>query len=184
MDEDHLKSRRDDKNLIALAGEYHVLAQHVRIRLNKRMEPTPRWFRAMMAWGARGSFVALGFQNDQVSHIDPISAEEKTMGMFSDLFVAEYNGHKIEVEGKVTSIRFSKGGDQTGVYALIIDNKRVDEVTLSGSFPPLGTYYLRGNFFDHSRASKEVRIAIRQGFFGCRCKLEIDGREHRIKRIH
>lgn len=54
------------------------------------------------------------------------------MGLMSDHYTATYDGHSIEVEGRVTSIMGS------AEYSLVVDNQRVDQI--QGS---LGRFVLR-----------------------------------------
>ncbi len=95
------------------------------------------------------------------------------MGLFSDHFAMEYDRSTIEVETRTSNVVF-------GIYryALIINNKRVEEI--EGS---LGTFSLRGELRDPtSSTAKPIAIRIKQGFFGTKAFLEVDHESYLMPR--
>jgi len=88
------------------------------------------------------------------------------MGLMSDHYTATYDGHSIEVEGRVTSIMGS------AEYSLVVDNQRVDQI--QGS---LGRFVLRGQLVREGSAAKTVQVRIKQGLLGTKYTLDVEGVE-------
>lgn len=92
------------------------------------------------------------------------------MGMFSDHFKMEYDGHTIEMEARTVNAFI-------GVlrYSLIIDNRRVEDLEST-----VGTFSLRGDLGGPS--CKPIAVRVKQGFFGTKAFLEVDGQSLRMPR--
>jgi hypothetical protein len=89
------------------------------------------------------------------------------MGLLDDRFVADWFGTRIEVEGSV----FGLVG---ATFRLVIADQKADE----GVIAPGATLRLRGRIAD-----KKVVAELVRGWFGTRCRLLVDDREHPIRRV-
>lgn len=90
------------------------------------------------------------------------------MSLFTDQYELAYKGYQINVEG---------ASSLTGVnFRLSINNKEVDFI--SGF---LGQYTLRGTIEDEGK-EVPVTVRIKQGIWGTKYKLLIDGREQRMNK--
>jgi hypothetical protein len=86
------------------------------------------------------------------------------MGLFRDHAFCDFEGkHNIELEARSTLCACE--------YSLIIDNKRVDQI--SGF---MGTFKLRG-FLEIDGMEQLVIVKVKQGLFGTKFSLEIDGKQ-------
>lgn len=95
------------------------------------------------------------------------------MGLFSSLFRTNYKGNIIEVESQ-TLLR-----GHVGVrHNLIINNEEIDHVE---GFT--GHFTLRGFISQYVDQSTPVIISIKQGLFGTKYKLEINGVEYKMNKI-
>ena len=92
------------------------------------------------------------------------------MGVFSERYTAEYRGHLIEVEARMSLLGKSQ-------YDLLIDNKRTDR--LEGS---LGTFRLRGELKTANNETEQVLVKINQGLLGTKYHATIDGANLDLKK--
>lgn len=90
------------------------------------------------------------------------------MGILGDLWVGEYNGHPIEVEGSV--------GFLVAAFTLSIDHKKVVDTKVT-----FGETSLRSQI-GHDGKDLPVVVRISQGLFGTSAVLEVDGRRMPFER--
>ena len=93
------------------------------------------------------------------------------MGIMSNSFKIDYEGHVVEVESQ---------GDFDGKthYSLILDNERADQTEAT-----LGHCTLRGQFkADGPEDSKPFVVRIKTGIFRDRCWLEVGEESMKIPR--
>jgi len=90
------------------------------------------------------------------------------MGLTQDKALGDYYGVRIEVE--------ANGGLTSCTYRLIIDNEKHDEIR-----GYIGEHTLRGKLTKDGTALP-VQVVIKQGWFGTKYKLLVDGREHPLQK--
>jgi hypothetical protein len=98
----------------------------------------------------------------------------ETMGLFSDHFRMDYEGHVIEVETRTVGLLLPLAR-----FALIIDNRRVEDLEAV-----LGWFSLRGQLESATGTpGKPIAVRIRQGLFGTKAFLEVDQQSLRMPRV-
>jgi hypothetical protein len=98
--------------------------------------------------------------------------EESLMGMSTDHWVAEHEGHKIEVEAY-------KAGFMTAGCSLFVDDVRVDSVPHFEVF--FSAFTLRHKFRDRER-DVTICVQVNQRLTGTKAKLSIDGKPVDMKK--
>ena len=94
------------------------------------------------------------------------------MGAFRDHLIAQYENHTIELEGR------SDFADGKNKYYLIIDNQRVDEASVM-----YGKFTLRGRIDEPNGEKINVTVWCKQGVFGLKSNLEINGRSYNFSKL-
>jgi hypothetical protein len=95
------------------------------------------------------------------------------MGMTSDHWKLEYEGHKVEIEVYMA-------GFASAACSLFVDDERIDHVPSFGSFPTQLTLRYKSTNGD---ASTTFIVEIKQGFFGTKANLIVNGKEVNFPRI-
>lgn len=94
------------------------------------------------------------------------------MGLMSESLEATYDGHRIEVEARVTNIV------GTAQYRLVVDDRKADEI--EGTH---GHFTLRGQVGGDGAPAKDVVVRIHQRLTGTDYALEVDGAEQPLTAV-
>jgi hypothetical protein len=97
--------------------------------------------------------------------------ERTTMGLLGDRLIADYYGVRIEVEGNATGLGAR--------FRLIIGDDKADEATCNAG----NSISLRGRV-KQGESEKPVVVEVKQGWFGTKFRLLVDGKEHPIQKVN